>query len=283
MLIVNLLAVVGGTLAVALWLRARGAPPWPAALFGLYPGLIFTVFSDLTEPLAFALVAFAALAYHAQRPKRLVLSAALLALAALTRETVLPFALAYAASLAFADSRGPLGWRSWGAWRRASLFAAGTCGPLLVWRQVVATYVHEPTQENGGPGWAIPFHGILAYWPFQPRHWLVVLTIVLPGLAAAAGAVVLLSQRRAQVAAILLLANVSLFVVFLPGSVDVDYRAAGRATIGVVLAAIYCLPAWKLSRRSRVPVAIGAFGWSIAWFLLVAAHYAIPGMKLITT
>lgn len=281
MLAINLVAIAGGTLAVGLWLRAHGAPPWPAALFGLYPGMIFTAFRDLTEPLAFALAAVAVLVFDERRARRLVGSAVLFALAALTRETVVPFALAGAAALALADGRAPGTWRSAAAWRRPLLFAAGTCGPLVVWRLLVAAYVHEPTQETGGGGWAIPFHGIASYWPFDDQHRLVVATVIVPALAAGVGALFIL--RRAPVAAGLLLANVLLYVVFLPTGVDVDYGAAGRAAIGVVLAALYCLPAWRPHglRRASV-VGVGALAWSIVWYLVVASHYGLDGLSLIT-
>src|SRR5205823_7627719 len=63
MLIVNLLAVLAGTAAVALWLVKHGLSPWPALLYGLFPGLIVTAFRDLPEPLAFALAALAVLAF----------------------------------------------------------------------------------------------------------------------------------------------------------------------------------------------------------------------------
>ena len=83
-----------------------------------------------------------------------------------------------------------------------------------------------------------------------------------------------------------------LYVVFLPRSVYVDYGAAGRAGVGVVLAALYCVPAWwgrtepargraTVVRRSLVVG--GAFAWSLAWYLLAASHYGLPGMLLITT
>jgi hypothetical protein len=282
MLVINLLAIGVGTLAVALWLRARGAPAWPAALFGLYPGMIFCAFRDLTEPLAFALAAFAVLVFDERRTGRLVGSGVLFALAALTRETVVPFALAAAAALAVADKGGGRIWRSPHTWRRSLLFVAGTCGPLLVWRQLVAAYLHAPTQETGGAGWAIPFHGIGSYWPFDAQHWLIVLTVIVPTLAVAVGALFLF--RRAQVAAALLLANVLLYVVFLPDSVDVDYGAAGRAAIGVVLAALYCLPAWRPRGPGRTAaLGTGVVAWSVAWYLIVASQFGLDGFNLITT
>jgi hypothetical protein len=68
--------------------------------------------------------------------------------------------------------------------------------------------------------------------------------------------------------------------------------AAGRAAVGVVLAALYCVPAWWDSAASggraaraigRSLVVVGAFSWSLAWYLLVARHYGLPGLGLITT
>src|SRR5258706_5599809 len=120
MLAINLLAVLAGTLAIALWLVKRGFSPWPALLYGLYPGLVVTAFRDLTEPLAYALAAFAVLAFDGRRTRRLALSALLFALAVLTRETIVPFALAGAAALALEDRR----------WRRAATVAGATCMTL---------------------------------------------------------------------------------------------------------------------------------------------------------
>lgn len=284
MLTINLLAVVAGTFAVGLWLRRRGHSPWPAALYGLYPGLVFTVFRDLTEPLAFALVALAVLVFDSQSRRRLVAAAGLFALAALTRETTLPFALAAAATLAVADRGGSASWRSWRPWRRALPFAVGAFVPLLLWRLIAGAYTHEPTQETGsGIGWLFPFHGLAVWWPFDDQHWLIFLTVLLPALAVAAGAALLLRQRCSPILAGLLVLNVLAYVVFLPWSVDVDYAAAARASIGVVLAAIYCLPAWREARTPRVALGSVAFVWSLAWYLLAAALLGVAGIRLITT
>jgi hypothetical protein len=171
MLVINLLAVLTGTVAVALWFLRRGFSPWPALLYGLAPGLVVGVFHDLTEPLAYGLAAFAVLVFDRTRTRRLLFSALLFALAVLTRETVVPFALAGAAALALGDRR----------WRRAAAFAAATCGPLLLWRLVVTLWLGESTQEVGHErGWILPLHGIWSWWPFDGVHWLIVLTVTLP-------------------------------------------------------------------------------------------------------
>ena len=62
--------------------------------------------------------------------------------------------------------------------------------------------------------------------------------------------------------------------------------------MGVVLAALYCIPAWwqlwaaggRVARAlGRSLVCGGALSWSLAWYLLVARHYGLPGLDLITT
>jgi hypothetical protein len=280
MLIINLLAVLAGTWAIARWFVKRGFSPWPALLYGLFPGLIVTVFRDLTEPLAFGLAALAVLAFDRTATRRLVLSALLFALAVLTRETIVPFALAGAAALAL-DDRGRHV-RAW--WRRAAAFAAATCGPLLLWRLVVMLWINQPTQEVGHErGWILPLHGIWSWWPFDRDHWLIVVAVTLPTLVAGAGALILLRRRQSLVPAGLLLVNVLLYVVWLPRAVYIDDSAASRAAIGVVLAALYCLPAWWGAPRRRVVVATGALALSIGWYLMAALLLGVSGFQNITT
>jgi hypothetical protein len=284
MLVINLLAVLAGTAAVALWFVKRGFSPWPALLYGLFPGLVVCVFRDLTEPLAFGLAALAVLAFDRTRNRRLMLSAVLFALAVLTRETIVPFALAGAAALALEDRRRVQSPASWQRWRRALAFAAATCGPLLLWRLVVSLWLDQPTQEVGHErGWVLPLHGIWSWWPFDSEHWLIVLSVTAPVLAAAAGALVLLRRRRCVVAAGLLLVNVLLYAVWLPRAVYIDEAAASRAAIGVVLAALFCLPAWWSTSRDRVVVTVGACALSIGWYLIAAALLGVGGMHDITT
>jgi hypothetical protein len=153
-----------------------------------------------------------------------------------------------------------------------------------VWRLVVALILHKPTQESGhGLTWLVPFHGIFSYWPWDSEHRVIVLTVVLPAVAALAAAARLLYRRRCVVAAGLVAANALLYVVFLPDGVDVDYDAASRAAIGVVLAALYALPCWWRPGLRRAPALVGAFAWSIAWYLVVATWwYGLDGIRLIT-
>jgi hypothetical protein len=93
----------------------------------------------------------------------------------------------------------------------------------------------------------------------------------------------LLRERKHVVLASLLLVNVLLYVVWLPRDVYVDYSGAARAAIGVVLAALYCVPAWRSAPRARIALAVGTAGLTIAWYLLAAAALGQHGFLNITT
>jgi hypothetical protein len=285
-LVINLVAVAGGTLAVALWLRKRGSSPWFALLYALWPGLLFCTFRDLTEPLAFGLTAAAMLALDPARTRRIALATALFALALLTRETVIPFVVAAGATLALADRRREPGLgrvrRIVLTWKRGAVMVAAACLPLLLWRIVVSARLHEATQEHGsGLSWAVPLHGLATYWPFDHQHWLIATTIGIPALLLGAAACLWGLPRRYPVEIGLLLANVLLFVVFLPADVVVDYGAAARASVGMLLAACYAVPAFA-SVRVRRPLLAASFFLSLGWFLVMAAVLGLPGIDLVT-
>jgi hypothetical protein len=274
MLLVNLLAVLAGTAAVAVWLARRGSSPVFALAYGLYPGLVVTVFRDLTEPLAFALAALAFLAFDRRNRSKLALSAVLFALAILTRETIVPFALAGVATIVLDGRR----------YRQGLAFLAATCGPLVAWRIAVGAWLGQPTQEIGHErGWILPLHGIWSYRPLDGNHELIVAAVTVPALATGLGALLLLRERKHVVLASLLLVNVLLYVVWLPRDVYVDYSGAARAAIGVVLAALYCVPAWRSAPRARIALAVGTAGLTIAWYLLAAAALGQHGFLNITT
>lgn len=172
MLLINVSAVLLGTAALAAWLRRNDVSPWFSAIYGLYPGLVFSVFHDLTEPLAYGLVAIALWFFDPKDGRRLAAAAATLSLAALTRETVVLFALVGAAALVHRriDDRGRR-W-SWSRWRRPVAFLVVTTAPLLAWKAIVGAVLQEPAQESpGGAVALIPFYGIASYWPWgAPPH-----------------------------------------------------------------------------------------------------------------
>jgi len=227
MLLINLVAVALGTLAVAAWLRRKGISPWFAALFGLYPGLLISLQRDLTEPLAYSLVALAVYLFDFGGRRRWIWAGGVFALAALTRETTVLFPLAYA--LAF-----------WPRWRRTILFAGLTLLPLAMyelflwrWLGIIGT--------ASGPS-LIPFHGLFSNEWSLVRQGPEIVGIIFPAFIC----IVFVSRAlrkgfwRSEIIA--LLANIAALVLFLPDSAWDAYTTAGRVSIGVVLAAIYCVP-----------------------------------------
>jgi hypothetical protein len=280
MVLVNIAAAVGGTLAVAFLLRRRGLSPALALLYGLFPGLVISVIRDLTEPLAFALAAAGLLAFDPRSNRRLLTSAALFALAILTRETVALFPAIL--TVALLVGIGPASrWRDRirvGNVFRAGAFAIIAVAPLFAWRHVVAIWLsHPPIQEYPASGPAhgfiyalVPFHGLAAQWPWSADDISNILTTVLPGLIWATLAIKALRQRL-SLEPWFVLANVLVFVVWLPTPVSVDYGSMGRAAIAIVLASLVALPQVKASLRGNTRGLHRALAlWSLPYYLVIA-------------
>jgi hypothetical protein len=227
---------------------------------------VFCVFRDLTEPLAYGLVALAVWAYDGRRS--LVPTSVLLALAMLTRETTGVFALGFAITL------GVEGFRRAGRLRdlrHAALFLVLSAAPLLVWRVVVMHWIGAVQERpHEGLGYLVPFRGYAMWWPWQPMRTIIVASVLLP---AALTAVALVRRHVGEPLPIVLFAlNAIVFVVYLPAPVLVDYGAAGRAAVGVVLSLVLCLPALLRDNVGRVV----AFAWSPAWYLIALFALGLP-------
>jgi hypothetical protein len=295
MVLVNILAAVGGTLAVAFFLRRRGLPPQLALMYGLYPGLVLSVLRDLTEPLAFGLAAAALVVFDARSKWRLLGSGALFGLAMLTRETValFPAILALALLVGVGDATE---WRlrfRWGNVARSAAFGALAFAPLLVWRHIVTALLpHATTQESfvgdkevvhGAKGAVlaalVPFHAIARQWPWNGDDVTDLLTVFLPALIWAAIAIALLARRKVTLGPLFVLANVAVFVVFVPTPIAIDYGSLGRASLGVILAAFLTLPQTAPTGGLRAQLVRSAFVlWSLpVWVVLgILLHWLGP-------
>jgi hypothetical protein len=298
MVLVNIAAAVGGTLAVAFLLRRRGLPPALALLYGFFPGLVIAVARDLTEPLAFGLAAAGLLAFNPRSKWRLLASASLFGLAMLTRETVALFPAILALGLLVGTGTASH-WRErfrWGNLARAVAFAEIAFAPLFLWRHLLATALpHAQSQESfvggdhhvvGGPvGSAlaalVPFHGMAGQWPWNGEDVTNLFTVIAPALIWAVIAIALL-RRKLTLEPWFVLANVAVFVVFLPTPIAVDYGSLGRASIGVVLAALVTLPQVRSlgAERERMVRSTLAL-WSLPLYLVLAILLNVAGPKLV--
>ena len=299
MVLVNILAAVGGTLAIAFFLKRRGLPPALALFYGLFPGLVLAVLRDLTEPLAFGLAAAGLLAFNPRSKLRLLASASLFGCAMLTRETVALFPAILALGLLVGVGTAAARWRErvrWGNLVRAVAFAELVFAPFFLWRHVLATLLpHVTTQEpfvggehhvvGGAAGTAlaalVPFHAIAGQWPWNGEDVGNLLTVVLPALLWAGIAIALL-RRKLSLEPFLVLANVAVFVVFVPTTIGVDYGSLGRASIGVLLAALMTLPRAVASFGERARLVQSALAlWTLPVWLALSILLNALGPKYV--
>jgi hypothetical protein len=248
--------------------------------------------------MAFALTAAGLLVFNPRSKLRLLGSAALFGLAMLTRETVALFpailTLGLLVGMGTASHwRGRFDWRNLA---RAVAFAELAFAPLYIWRHIVTAYVlpNVTTQEPFGTtqhvvgGTAgriiaalVPFHAMAAQWPWSGEHVTNLITVVMPALIWAGIAVALL-RRKLTIEPWFVLANVAVFVVFLPDPIAVDYGSMGRASIGVVLAALLTLPQVVSSLPERARLVRGTLAiWSLPCWLLVAIFVGGIGPRFI--
>jgi hypothetical protein len=266
LVVINVMAVALGAWAVAKWLHRRGVSAWFALLFAVFPGVFIAVQLDLSEALAYSLTALALVVFDERRLGRLLVSAAVFALAGLTREGALLFALVWAGTLVVGRRR-----------REAALFASVAFLPYLVFRLVfLRLWLGAVGVPSGRAPSLVPFAGITAFYPWRAYDLQTVYTVVLPGLFCLALAAVALYRgaRLPEVWALLL--NAIVFVVFLPKDSMVNFTAAGRISTGVVLALLLSIPALdRVLPASRSWLWIPIVAWFSPWYNLVPDAFPV--------
>ncbi len=94
------LAPIVGAWAAAAWLVGRRRAPGWALLYGLWPGVVVTVRNDLTDGIAYSLVAVALLLIDSPRKSRPVLASGVMAVAMFARQEVAIYTAMMALGLA---------------------------------------------------------------------------------------------------------------------------------------------------------------------------------------
>jgi len=237
LILINWLAIGMGTLVAAAWLRSRQLWPGIALVYAFYPGLYISLRDDLTEALSYALVALAVYLFDFGGRRRVVWAGLIFALAILSRETAALFAVPYAIALLFADrDRRRLGWRP------AATLAALALAPFVAYKVFLLAWLGGGGAPIAGGLEPLPLLGIASYWPWTANQVEQGLAVVLPACLCAGLGIWALSRRLAGVEVWVLLANVLVLVLFLGRSSYLELQASGRVTIGVVLAAVHCVP-----------------------------------------
>jgi hypothetical protein len=150
MLIINLIALVGGTYCLEQLLITQGVSRWYALTYGLFAGVFMAVRLSLNEPLAYGLVLAAILS---ERRDKLWLTGLLLAAAALAKETTLLFTAGYGVWL-FTQQR----------WRAMIGFGLIALVPFALWQGILYWQFGAFGVGSGGamatPFELIPYNGV---------------------------------------------------------------------------------------------------------------------------
>jgi hypothetical protein len=255
---INVALIAFGILVLGAWLRRRGASAWVAAVYGFYPGIFITLQRDTTEIVAYSLVIAAIYLYDYGPRSRLILSAVLFSLAALTRETTLVFAGIWGLNLVL-SGEGLLAARFAVNWRKFVMFLAIAFVPLLAWK--IFIFVWLGSLGLVGVLSPVPFGGVL----YLLRHEVEMeqlRTVVVPAVLCLAAAIIAVLARVRRVEIWALLANSLLYMTFLAPASFIDLSSSARVTIPIALAAVLAMP--HLPQRSR------------AWFWAASALWLAP-------
>ncbi len=241
MLIINWLAVGVGVIALGAWLKRKGVSPWFALIYGVYPGMLITLQRDLTEPLAYGLVALAVYLFDFGGRRGLLWSGITFGLAALARETTLVFALTFGLSI-LAGRPNALGRLEEHRTRlvQAIPFALLTLAPVGIWTFATWSWLGVPRASANDL--TAPFVGAFQVSFTATRQPVDLLFVVTPALLAAGVAMVDLRRGVGRTERLCLLVNVVFITVLASGKVWVSYSSIGRVSIAIVLAALLCLP-----------------------------------------
>jgi hypothetical protein len=271
LLLVNWLAVAGGTLALGAWLRRKRVSPWFALTYALCPGTFVAFERDLTEPLSYALIALAIYLYDFGGRHRYGWAALAFALALLTRDKAAIFATVYGCALLF---RG-IDWKRVQMQRATMVrnvmasvaFIVATGVPLLLWKYVLHLWLRSATTAATVVGvqtayQAAPLSGELSASIPTATKVMYAFVIFIPAAICGAMAVWALLRRVWGVEVVALLILTELSTVTLNPGYFVDVYGALRVTVGVILAATYCIPVFdRLTTRNRLWFYAGSAGW----------------------
>lgn len=264
MLLINWLAISGTALALGDILRRRGLSPWFALLYPVLPGALAALHADVTEPLAYGLVALGLWLRERGARRVWLWTGIIFALAVLTRETAAAFPLALALAAAIDDGLAARG-RGWArlaaAVGRPALWMASVMLPYLAWKVFVLAWLGSYGIPSELAPSFIPFQGLAQLWPWPVVVWASALFVGIPGVVCM-GLAIWGLWRRPAAPELWALALHTLFFCILLRSASWDLIAACRLSIGSALALIWALPLLaRLAKRTRLWVTLTVSMW----------------------
>jgi hypothetical protein len=296
LIVINWLAISGGTLALGTWLWRKGFSPWISLIYGLSPGLFICLHMDLVEPLAYGLVALAMYHLSYGGRHRVALAAAAFALAVFARESTAVFPTVVALWLLANDREAPspavtvsdsrfarvaeaargLKWANAGLMLGLSLFPFALYkGFLRYWLGPASSALPPALYPR-----LIPFSGLFAYWPWNVLRIEVLVAVVIPALICAGVGIWAVRNRSATPEIWILLANVVLFVLMLNSLSYGNIVSTARVTTGVLLAAVLCVPAFdRLTEGNRTWLWASTALWFIAFPSVISFAGRVPNAR----
>ena len=255
--LINLIALAGGTFLMERLLQAEGANRWYALVYGLFAGVFMSVRLSLNEPLAYGLVLAAIWLERREKPH---LSAGVFALAILAKETAITFVVGYLLWM--------LAERRWGA---ALRLAVAALIPFVLWQVVLFGQFGEFGVGSGGamatPFEIIPYNGLWRIYidtgslvVFLAFAVLLIPGAVIPSLWGLVRAVQDVLRRRRHPYVFLLFASAAV-IPFTPFSTFREPLGMLRFITGLVIAVVLFA---AMRRHSR------ALNYSFLWLVSLA-------------
>lgn len=224
LILVNIIAICAGTRFMEILLIEENVSGWYALVYGLYGGQILALLTSLTEPLSYALVLAAILAW---KRKHLLWTAVFFALALLTKETAIVFV---GGLVLYYLQR-----REW----RSIIIISASLFPYIAYQTFLVQWLGESVMAASEPFNWIPFWGWLIgikhnYLAFLLVSISIVPMTIIPTVAGLIMSTKSLIKKQRHPYVYFLLTN-CLFIAILPFPTFREPSAIIRLTQGLVI------------------------------------------------
>lgn len=264
LLVINLIALAGGTAALEHLLHEKGYSRWYALGYGLTLGIFGSVRFSLTEPLAYGLAIIGIAFFH---HKRLYWSAAIFALAMLSKETVVFFPMGLTLYL-FYQKR----------WKEGFVFGAISIIPFAIWQLILFQHLGAFGLRSGGGNFTsfeiIPFAGFWKTFDYYEEEvrgqyhisylLLYIPMIFLPTFYGLIRPLIDARHKIVSIFSIMLFLN-ALIILVVPTSTFGSFFAIMRFLVGLQISIILYAAHHKQTRALR---------YSTLWSLTIAFAFS---------
>lgn len=264
LLIINVSSIIISTYFLALWFKRNNLSPYFSLIYGLYPGIHLATQRDLTEPLAYTFVIIAIFLYYSEARYKLILSSVFFASALLTREITVLFPLIYGVDFFLKFQKNSISLKK--NFKDGIIFCLISFTPFIFYKLSLIFWLGTSSRHFFE---LIPFYGILKFFPFGLSQLQQIQTVIIPALITGSLGSYFIRKGHFNSEIIILLLNISFLVIFLADGSFLEAVASGRISIGIVLAALLCLPIFiKLNKQSLIIFMFAVTFWFQAWIFL---------------